>query len=122
MSLTVLNDRHIGAVRSAGTTPATAYQLRLDLLSEFEEELYAIDTDLMILGDLFDGPDISKADLLRTYQVLNDWLTRSAKQLWLVNGNHDLSKSSTNFSSFQFLAALLCSDGRVTSFTSRKAR
>ncbi len=107
MSLTVLNDWHIGAVRSAGTTPATAYQLRLDLLSRFEEILYAIDTDLMILGDLFDGPDISKADLLRTYQVLDDWLGRTGKDLYLVNGNHDLSKNSTNFSSFQFLAALL---------------
>lgn len=111
MKLTVLNDWHIGAVRSAGTTPATAYQLRLDLLQQFEDTLYGIDTDLMILGDLFDGPDISKADLLRTYQVLDDWLGRTGKSLWLVNGNHDLSKSSQNFSSFQFLAALLSDEG-----------
>lgn len=107
MSLTVLNDWHIGAVRSAGTTPATAYQLRLDLLRQFEDILAAIDTDLMILGDLFNGPDISKFDLLRTYHCLNDWLTRTNKKLYLVNGNHDLSKNSTNFSSFQFLAQLL---------------
>lgn len=109
MSLTVLNDWHIGAVRTGGTTPTTAYQLRLDLLSQFEETLVGIDTDLMILGDLFDGPDISKADLLSTYQALARWQLQSGKQLWLVNGNHDLSKNSTNFSSFQFLAELLMS-------------
>lgn len=110
MTLTVLNDWHIGAVRSAGTTPATAYQLRLDLLQQFEDTLYAIDTDLMILGDLFDGPDISKFDLFRTYQVLHDWLARTAKRLIVVNGNHDLAKNSTNFSSFQLLAALLLNE------------
>jgi metallophosphoesterase superfamily enzyme len=112
MRLTVLNDWHIGAVRSAGTTLATAYQLRLDLLQQFEDTLADIDTDLMILGDLFDGPDISKADLLRTYQILRDWLVRTGKRLYLVNGNHDLSKNSTNFSSFQFLAELLVSEWR----------
>ncbi len=111
MTLHVLNDWHIGCVRSAGTTPATAYQLRLDLLQQFEEILYKIDTDLMILGDLFDGPDISKFDLLRTYQILDDWLGRTGKSLWLVNGNHDLSKRSDNFSSFQLLAALLSAEG-----------
>ncbi len=111
MSLTILNDWHIGAVRSAGTTPATAYQLRQDLLQQFEETLYGIDTDLMILGDLFDGPNISKADLLRTYQVLDDWLVRSGKNLVLVPGNHDLSKNSTEFSSFEFLGALLGAEG-----------
>lgn len=110
MSLTVLNDWHLGAVRTGGTTPATAYQLRLDLLQQFEATLAGIDTDLMILGDLFDGPDVSKADLLRTYQCLNDWLVRTNRHLYLVNGNHDLSKNSTNFSSFQFLAALLQSE------------
>lgn len=107
MKLTVLNDWHIGAVRSAGTTPATAYQLRLDLLQQFEQTLAGIDTDLMILGDLFDGPDISKADLLRTFQLLDDWLTVKDHQLILVPGNHDLAKSSQNFSSFQFLSELL---------------
>lgn len=118
MKLTVLNDWHIGAVRSAGTTPATAYQLRLDLLSQFEATLEGIDTDLMILGDLFDGPDISKADLLRTYQLLHDWLGRANRCLYLVNGNHDLSKNSTNFSSFQFLAELLVGeDDRVQHIT-----
>lgn len=109
--ITILNDWHIGANRTGGTTPATAYQLRQDLLTQFEETLYGIDSDLMILGDLFDTPDISKADLLRTYQVLDDWMVQKGKNLVLVNGNHDLSKNSTNFSSFEFLAKLLDAEG-----------
>lgn len=107
--VTVLNDWHIGAVRTGGTTPATAYQLRQDLLSQFEEQLYAIDTDLMVLGDLFDGPNISMADLLRTFEVLSDWLTRNNKCLDLVNGNHDLSKDASRLSSFELLCKLLVS-------------
>lgn len=107
MSLTVLNDWHIGCIRTGGTTPATAYQLRQDLLQQFESMLDVIDTDLLINGDLFDGPAISMADLLRTYQVLHAWLQRTGESLRLSDGNHDLAKTSTNFSSFQFLARLL---------------
>lgn len=110
MSLTVLNDWHIGAVRTGGTTPATAYQLRQDLLQQFEEMLGVIDTDLLINGDLFNSPAISMADLLRTYRALDNWLVRTGKSLWLSDGNHDLAKNSTNFSSFQFLAKLLVTE------------
>lgn len=108
MKLTVLNDWHIGAVRSAGTTPATAYQLRLDLIQQFEDTLSGIHTDLLIAGDLFDGPDISKQGLLQTYMILRNWLDDNPTcQLWAMNGNHDLSKSSQVLSSFQLLMALL---------------
>jgi metallophosphoesterase superfamily enzyme len=113
MNLTFISDLHLGANRTGGTTQATAYQLRLDLLKQFEELLYTIDTDLCIGGDLFDGHDISKQDLLRAYHILDDWLVRTGKDLFLVNGNHDLSTNSTNFSSFQFLAALLKDGGYV---------
>jgi hypothetical protein len=104
----MLNDWHIGAIRTGGTTPATAYQLRQDLLQRFEETLYGIDTDLLLNGDLFDTANIPMPDLLRTYQVLTDWLTRTGKRLLGSEGNHDLSKNSTQMSSFQFLIALLC--------------
>jgi hypothetical protein len=106
-ALTVLNDWHLGAIRSAGTTPATAYQLRLDLLHHFEDVLYGIETDLLLNGDLFDTANIPTADLLRTFQTLSDWLTRTGKRLLGSNGNHDLSKNSTILSSFQLLMKLL---------------
>ena len=107
MSLTVLNDWHLGCIRAGGTTPATAYQLRQDLLSQFEETLYGIDTNLLLNGDLFDGPNIPMADFLRTFQVLSDWLMRTGKKLLGSVGNHDLSKNQQTLSSFQLLMKLL---------------
>lgn len=107
--LYITNDWHLGAVRSGGTTPATAYQLRQDLLSEFESMLnnIAVDGDLALNGDLFDGPNISMADLASTMQSLVNWLMRTGRMLYAVTGNHDISKNSTNYSSFEFLAKML---------------
>jgi DNA repair exonuclease SbcCD nuclease subunit len=108
MSLTIVSDWHLGAVRSGGTTPATAYQLRQDLLANGEEILYDTSGDLLINGDLFDGPDINKADLLRALQIFGDWLQRNPGSMLLAaNGNHDLAKSSLTFSAYQFFVALL---------------
>lgn len=106
-TLTVVNDWHLGAVRSAGTTPATAAQLRADLLRAGEEILYTVNGDLLVNGDLFDGPDIPRADLLQAVRIFSDWITRSPGRLFLANGNHDLDKNSTRLSSFQFFAQLL---------------
>lgn len=107
MSLTVINDLHLGCIRAGGTTPATAYQLRQDLLQQFGHLLSFAESDLLLNGDLFDGPAIPQADLLRTFQILSDWLTRTGKRLYGANGNHDLSKNSTVLSSFQLLMKLL---------------
>lgn len=107
MTLTAINDWHLGAIRSGGTTPATAYQLRLDLLTSAENILYGISSDLLINGDLFDGPDIPKADLLRAVQIFGDWLTRTGKHLYAADGNHDLSKNSQIGSAYQLFVALL---------------
>jgi predicted phosphodiesterase len=46
-------------------------------------------------------------DLLDSYQILCEWLEWKERKLWLVAGNHDLSKDSTQLSSFQFLVKLL---------------
>jgi DNA repair exonuclease SbcCD nuclease subunit len=107
MTLTVVNDWHLGCIRSSGTTPATAAQLRADLLKAGEEILYGVEGDLLVNGDLFDGPDIPRADLLQAVRIFSDWLTRTGKHLFLANGNHDLDKNSTRLSSFQFFAQLL---------------
>lgn len=107
MTLHVLNDLHLAAVRSSGTTPATAYQLRQDLLAGYARMLDEIDDDLALNGDVFDGADVSKKDLLQAFQLTASWLTRTGKRLYAVTGNHDISRNTTNFSAFQFFAALL---------------
>lgn len=109
MTLTVINDWHLGAHRSAGTTPATAYQLRQDLLAAGQNILENTTGDLLVNGDLFDGPDIPRADLLAAVKMFSDWVTRTERKLYLANGNHDLDKNSQRLSSFQFFAQLLVS-------------
>jgi len=104
-NLTILNDVHIGAQRSAGTTPTTAWQLRQYLLEEFEK-LVNCAGSLVILGDLFDTGHVPMADLLRTWEILRRHCSSGAP-LYLVQGNHDLEKTLTTLSSFQFLCKLL---------------
>lgn len=107
MSLVILNDVHIGAIRSGGTTPTTALALRRKLLGDFEQ-LLPRGKDLMLLGDLFDKANIPLTDVLETYKILCNWMeSNPASWLFNVAGNHDLSGSSNVLSSFQFLGALL---------------
>lgn len=105
-NLTVLHDVHIGAQRSAGTTPLTAWQLRQYLLQSFKELVQATEGDLCILGDLFDTGNIPMADVLATWEILREWLEKG-NNLTLCRGNHDLEKTLTTLSSFQFLCKLL---------------
>lgn len=107
MTLRILNDTHIGVIRSAGTTTHTQYELRRHVLSEFKS-LLPDEGDLMILGDLFDTNNIPVSDVLETYIILSEWLTKHPNaKLINVTGNHDASKTSTMLSSFQFLGKLL---------------
>jgi DNA repair exonuclease SbcCD nuclease subunit len=102
--LTVLNDLHIGVTRSAGTTLSSARALRTHVLDMFS--MLLPENDLMILGDLFDSSNIPMEDLFHTHKILCDWLTGTQHNLYLVRGNHDISKAGA-MSSFDFLGALL---------------
>lgn len=110
MSLKVYNDTHCGVIRSAGTTPRTQWELRQWNLDLFESLfVHAAHDDVMILGDLFDTFSVPLNDFWRVYQTLADWLEHGHRDqvLYLVAGNHDLSKTSTTMSSFHLLVQLL---------------
>lgn len=109
MKLSVINDTHIGAQRSAGTTPTTAWELRRQILSNFKDLLdLANGGDLLINGDLFDKYSINYMDLLQAFTITSNWLVANpASTLYLSAGNHDLSTNSTKLSSFEFFADLL---------------
>jgi len=107
MTLRVLNDTHIGAIRSAGTTATSQQALRKHILQRFASLLPATG-DLLINGDLFDSFSAPMNDVLSTYETLADWLhEHQTARLYNSAGNHDLSKSSNVMSSFQFLGRLL---------------
>jgi hypothetical protein len=107
-----LNDLHLGAVRSAGTTPVSALQLREDLQKGFAKLLDQVgNSDLLINGDLFDTSNVSLRDLFTAFSSLRAWLANSQDStLILPPGNHDLSKNSAVFTSFDMLASLLQSE------------
>lgn len=109
MSLRILNDSHIGANRTGGTTLMTRWYLKTHILNKFKRLLPVEQgIDLMILGDLFDAHDVASVDVFNTFTLLNNWLVEHpAATLYLVAGNHDLSKTSTTFSSFELLAGVL---------------
>jgi len=105
--LTVLNDVHIGVLRSAGTTPESQWLLRQDVLICFKALLPNCG-DVLILGDLFDTGNVPIYDVLETYEILSAWLiAHPQSRLYSVAGNHDLNRTSTVLSSFQFLGKLL---------------
>lgn len=108
MSLSVINDLHCGVVRSGGTTPKSAWALRQWVLRRLDQLLMQIQTDLLILGDLLDTYSVPYYDLLSVIDSLEEWLTENPdRTLFLVPGNHDLSKTTATMSSFQFLCRLL---------------
>ena len=104
----IINDLHLGTQRVTGTTQKSQEELRKYLLAMFAKCLrIADDDDLIILGDLFDNYNIPTTDILAAWDILADWLKRTGKHVYLVAGNHDLSKDSTKVSSFRFFAEVL---------------
>lgn len=108
MKLTVINDLHLGVQRSGGTTPASAQALRDYTQLKFKE-LLELGERIVINGDMFDTHQVPTSDLLYAYITVAEWLNSKGQHLFLIPGNHDLSKNSANLSSFELLARLLMS-------------
>ena len=107
MTYTVLNDLHIGVNRTGGTTAEIATKLRQFVLDRYAE-LLKLGDKIVVNGDCFDNYIIPLSDLLQAYQTTAVWLAGSnVRQIDLIPGNHCLSKSSANLSSFELMARLL---------------
>lgn len=107
MTWLVVNDTHLGVQRAGGTTRDSAEALRVFLRERFSR-LLAGHSKVIVNGDLFDTFEVPVADMLETYVELNTWLYNGGERLHLLPGNHDLSKNSSNISSFELMARLLC--------------
>jgi DNA repair exonuclease SbcCD nuclease subunit len=102
----VISDLHIGVQRSGGTTTESAAALRKFTLDRLTA-LLAPAKHVAINGDFFDTYQVPMTDLFQAYLTLSEWLHGGGEDLWLIPGNHDLSKNSANMSSFELLAQLL---------------
>lgn len=107
--LVVLNDVHIGAIRSGGTTPATAAALREATLSSFRSLLAQADgCDVLINGDLFDTFMVPLTDLWEAVDISVTWCRRNPTRWFKVaRGNHDIAKNSTLMSSFDLYCRIV---------------
>lgn len=99
----LISDLHLGLSRTAGITDSSLRQLeedKLNFLSSFFSENE--DKEIIIAGDLFDGNIIPLSVLLSALQVLHG----HANRIWILAGNHDLSKNTEVMSSFAFLRSM----------------
>lgn len=112
MSLTVLNDIHLGVQRCAGTTPASAQALRQWQMGQLAGFLHSLPEDegVLINGDLFDGYSVPLSVVAEFVELARRWLFDGAqrrRRLYLSRGNHDISRDSSNLSSFDFACQIL---------------
>lgn len=105
-NLLIINDLHIGTSRVGGTTAESAIALRQYLCRKLAE-LLLLGDNVVVNGDFFDSPRVPLADFLNAYEILARWLDREHRTICLIPGNHCLSKSSMELSSFELLARVL---------------
>jgi DNA repair exonuclease SbcCD nuclease subunit len=107
--LTHINDVHIGAIRTGGTTPSTAYALRLATLARFDDILgWTTGSDVLINGDLFDTGSIPMMDLWTAVQLVKRRMEEDPEKIMFVaRGNHDIMKNSTLLSSFDLFCNIM---------------
>lgn len=109
----IINDLHIGARRTGGTTPASREALRDYLLTRiqelFDQAVRSNQGHVVIAGDLFDDFEVDTRDFIAAYQILSGWLAGPCRSLTLIAGNHDHSPRGSKMSSFHALAEILVS-------------
>lgn len=99
----LLSDLHLGLSRKTGTTPVSMRDYEDWQFNHLEIQLTKANDDILILGDLFDSANVRLDVVWRFYNLVKRLDLRG----YIVAGNHDLPKDTTQMSSFQFLAKLL---------------
>ena len=102
----VVNDTHLGVVRTGGTTPQSQQALRdylrtslASLLAEHRGE------HVVFNGDTFDSFQVETCELIGAYEILAEHLKDG--QLTMIMGNHDASAKGSKISSFHLLCHFL---------------
>lgn len=109
MNIMIINDTHLGVRRQTGTTQYSRQLLQEYMFASFDQLLSETEgRDLLILGDLFDSFNVSKAVEIKVFSMLKQWADGNPDNtVYLVAGNHDLSSNSSNISSFENLCVYL---------------
>jgi metallophosphoesterase superfamily enzyme len=103
----VINDLHLGVVRSGGTTPASQAALRNYALSSLESLLADHGGEHVVVnGDLFDSFQVDTATVIAAHKVFSKFISAGGR-VTLIMGNHDASMKGDRVSSFHLLAHIL---------------
>ena len=103
----IINDLHLGVVRSGGTTPASQAALRNYALSSLESLLADhIGLHVVVNGDLFDSFQVDTATVIAAHKVFSKFISAGGR-VTLIMGNHDASMKGDRVSSFHLLAHIL---------------
>jgi len=110
MKTWIINDLHLGVMRSSGTTQPSIRALR-EWAHEQHASLLALADDgdrIIVNGDLTDVYDIPLGEALDVYVATADFLRGNPRsEMFWVQGNHDLSKDSSKLGTVAFVGALL---------------
>lgn len=87
-------DCHLGKMFKSGV-PSLRKGDRDELqFKQFEKELSETKDDVVILGDLFDKPNVEFTTIVRTRQLIEEWSSKNPdREMVLVRGNHEASRS-----------------------------
>jgi hypothetical protein len=104
----VINDLHLGVQRSGGTTPQSQFNLRYSLRESVRRLIDNEMGEVTVNGDLFDGFTVDVVEVVSVYEIFADWLQDvGARDLNLVQGNHDWNPRGDKLSSFHLLGHFL---------------
>lgn len=100
----IISDTHFGLTRKTGVTAESLVQYENDkiydlalLMAQHE------DKEVIIAGDLFDSNRVALHVVLQVATAL----LAHPKKVWVIAGNHDLSKNTLKMSSLTFMAEWL---------------
>ena len=101
----LIGDPHLGRVFRTGVPTHRLGEREELVFQQFKHEIFEGDDDIIVMGDLFDTFTIDNTLLLKVADIFNA-LDARGKAIYILRGNHDLSRDSTRSSSFDVLERL----------------
>lgn len=100
----IIADLHQGLNRKTGVTAESLEEFENDKINNLSALMVQHeDKEAIIAGDLFDSSRVSLHAVLQVATVL----LKHPKKVWIIAGNHDLSKNTLKMSSLAFLSEWL---------------
>ena len=97
----IISDLHQGLNRKTGVTTESLEQFEKDKITDLILLLaHHYEKEVIIAGDLFDSHRVSLHAVLQVATAL----LNHPKKIYVIAGNHDLSKNTLKMSSLTFMA------------------